>query len=323
MQQMLTRIEALAVRPELTLKAGERALRDVRTTLGALPPLPSKRDYEDVVKRLKAVQSALMPKVQELRDVADWQRWANVGIQEQLCERWKRSRRSRIPRTSPVTCAICSSSGARPPTCRARRADALWRRFKTAHDEVWARCEAHFAEQAGVRAENLAKKVALCERAEALSGSTNWIQTADEIKKLQAEWKTIGPVTRGQEKTIWERFRSRVRSLLHPPPRRSRPAQDVVGGEPRQEGRALRQGRGAGRLHRLGRRGQRDQTAAERVEDDRAGEEDAVGSHLAAVSAARAIASSAATLSGTTSPRRARVARARGDRRRARGARGG
>src|SRR5262249_45844953 len=82
------------------------------------------------------------------------------------------------------------------------------RRFKTAHDEVWAKCEAHFAAQAGVRAENLAKKVALCERAEALSNSTNWIQTADEIKQLQAEWKTIGPVTRGQEKTIWERFRS-------------------------------------------------------------------------------------------------------------------
>ena len=49
--------------------------------------------------------------------------------------------------------------------------------------------------------------MALCERAEALADSTNWIQTADEIKRLQAEWKTIGPVTRGQEKAIWERFR--------------------------------------------------------------------------------------------------------------------
>ena len=36
--------------------------------------------------------------------------------------------------------------------------EALWRRFKAAHDEVWARCEAHFAAQAGVRAENLARK---------------------------------------------------------------------------------------------------------------------------------------------------------------------
>src|SRR5204862_2600038 len=58
------------------------------------------------------------------------------------------------------------------------------------------------------RAANLARKIALCERAEALAGSTNWIRTADEIKKLQGEWKTIGAVSRGQEKAIWERFRA-------------------------------------------------------------------------------------------------------------------
>src|SRR5204862_4915341 len=82
------------------------------------------------------------------------------------------------------------------------------KRFKAAHDEAWARCESHFAAQAEARGENLAKKVALCERAESLADSTNWIRTADEIKKLQAEWKTIGAVTRGQEKAVWERFRA-------------------------------------------------------------------------------------------------------------------
>ena len=85
--------------------------------------------------------------------------------------------------------------------------DLLWRRFKAAHDVVWSLCEAHFAKEAAARAENLAKKIALCEKAEALALSTHWIQTAEEIKRLQAEWKTIGVVSRGQEKAIWERFR--------------------------------------------------------------------------------------------------------------------
>jgi Domain of Unknown Function (DUF349) len=208
LQQMLARIEALAARSELTLKAGERALRDVRTTLGSVPPLPSKRDYEEVVKRLKAVQSALMPKVQELRDVADWQRWANVGIQEQLCEKMEGLKALEEPEDIARHVRDLQQQWRQAADVPRAQGEALWRRFKTAHDEVWTRCEAHFAAQAGVRAENLAKKIALCERAEALSGSTNWIQTADEIKKLQADWKTIGPVTRGQEKTIWERFRS-------------------------------------------------------------------------------------------------------------------
>jgi len=208
LQQMLARIETLATRPELTLKAGERALRDVRTTLGSVPPLPSKRDYEEIVKRLKAVQSALMPKVQELRDVADWQRWANVGIQEQLCEKMEALKALEDPEDIARHVRDLQQQWRQAADVPRAQGEALWRRFKAAHDEVWTRCEAHFAAQAGVRADNLASKIALCERAEALSGSTNWIQTADEIKKLQADWKTIGPVTRGQEKTIWERFRS-------------------------------------------------------------------------------------------------------------------
>src|SRR5262249_37205512 len=88
------------------------------------------------------------------------------------------------------------------------QADLLWRRFKTAHDAVWPRCEAHFAAEAQARAENLARKTALCEQAESMADSTSWIQTADAIKGLQAEWKTIGPVSRGREKAVWDRFRA-------------------------------------------------------------------------------------------------------------------
>jgi len=208
MQQLLARVEALALRPELTLKAGERALRDIRTTLGSVPPLPSKKDFEDVVRRLKTAQSALTPKVQELRDVADWQRWANVGIQEQLCEKMEALKALEDPEDIARHVRDLQQQWRQSADVPRAQGETLWRRFKTAHDEVWSRCEAHFSAQAGVRAENLAKKIALCERAEALATSTNWIQTADEIKKLQADWKTIGPVTRGQEKTIWERFRS-------------------------------------------------------------------------------------------------------------------
>ncbi len=49
-------------------------------------------------------------------------------------------------------------------------------------------------------------------RAEALADSTDWVRTAEAIKQLQAEWKTIGPVTRGHEKvgvgTLPRRLRS-------------------------------------------------------------------------------------------------------------------
>jgi hypothetical protein len=208
LQQLASRVESLAARADLTLKAGERALRDLRNALAAVPPLPSKRDYEEIVQRLKAAQVALTPKVQELRDVADWQRWANVGIQEQLCEKMEALKALEDPEEIARQVRELQRQWREAADVPRAQGEALWRRFKAAHDEVWARCEAHFAVQAEARSQNLAKKIALCERAESLADSTNWIQTADEIKRLQAEWKTIGPVTRGQEKAIWERFRS-------------------------------------------------------------------------------------------------------------------
>src|SRR5262249_26805016 len=191
-----------------SLKACERAVREVRCATGAMPQLPSKQDYDDIMKRLKAAQTALTPKVQELREVAGWQRWANVGIQEQLVEKMEALKTLEDPEQIARQVKDLQQQWRQAADVPRAQGETLWRRFKTAHDEVWAKCEAHFSAQAEARNDNLAKKLALCERAEALADSTNWIQTAEAIKALQAEWKTIGPVSRGQEKAIWERFRS-------------------------------------------------------------------------------------------------------------------
>jgi hypothetical protein len=205
---LVTRAEALPALSDLSLKTAERALRDVRAAASAIPALPTKADADSMVQRLKAVQAQLTAKVQELREADEWQRWANAGIQEQLCVRMERLAEVTDPEAVAREVRELQQQWRQAADVPKAKADALWRRFKAAHDVAWARCEQHFAEQAQVRAENLARKNAMCERAEALAESTNWIQTADEIKQLQAAWKTIGPVSRGREKAIWERFRT-------------------------------------------------------------------------------------------------------------------
>jgi hypothetical protein len=208
LHNLLARIEPLSAAPELTLKAADRALREVRGVFGSMPPLPTKQDFDDVMHRLKEVQAALTPKVQELREADDWKRFANVAIQEQLCTRMEALKTAEDLDAAARDVRELQEKWRAAADVPRAQADALWRRFKTAHDEVWARCEAHFASQAVERAENLARKVALSEQAEALAGSTDWIQTADALKGLQAAWKAIGPVSRGREKAVWERFRS-------------------------------------------------------------------------------------------------------------------
>jgi hypothetical protein len=211
LHNLLGRVEPLIGRPDLSgisLRAADRALRDVRTALAAIPPLPTKQDFEDVSRRLKAAQAALTPKVLELREADDWQRWANAGIQEQLIA--KMDALGSLEDSEAVAREVRSlqEQWKKAADVPRAQADALWRRFRAAHDEIWAKCEAHFAAEAQARAENLARKTALCEKAEALAESTNWIQTAEEVKRLQAEWKTIGAVSRGREKAVWDRFRT-------------------------------------------------------------------------------------------------------------------
>jgi hypothetical protein len=86
--------------------------------------------------------------------------------------------------------------------------DEIWKRFKVAHDAIRPRAEAHLARQDAVRQENLAKKIALCEQAERLVASTDWIATAQRMTELQADWKHVGPATRKQEREVWNRFRA-------------------------------------------------------------------------------------------------------------------
>lgn len=84
--------------------------------------------------------------------------------------------------------------------------NALFARFRKAADNFFARKAEYFANTKAELASNLEKKIALCEKAEALKDSTDFKKTADAIIALQAEWKTIGSVARKHSDAVWQRF---------------------------------------------------------------------------------------------------------------------
>jgi archaellum component FlaC len=57
-------------------------------------------------------------------------------------------------------------------------------------------------------ANNLARKTALVEKAEALKDSTEWKKTTDALVALQKEWKTIGTVAKKHSDAVWHRFQA-------------------------------------------------------------------------------------------------------------------
>lgn len=82
----------------------------------------------------------------------------------------------------------------------------IFERFRAACDEFFSRKAAFFKSVKENMANNLEKKKALCEKAEALKDSTEWKETAETLTKLQKEWKTIGPVAKKHSDAIWKRF---------------------------------------------------------------------------------------------------------------------
>ncbi len=82
----------------------------------------------------------------------------------------------------------------------------IFERFRKACDEFFRKKGEFFKTLKEGMNENLDKKRTLCEKAEALKESTDWKATADELTKLQKEWKTIGPVSKKYSDAVWKRF---------------------------------------------------------------------------------------------------------------------
>lgn len=85
--------------------------------------------------------------------------------------------------------------------------DALWKRYSAAREAFNRRRGAHFSELDRERSGIRQAKERLCERAEALSDSTDWAATSAEFRKLLTEWKAAGRATREVDDALWRRFK--------------------------------------------------------------------------------------------------------------------
>ncbi|MCQ2320286.1 MAG: DUF349 domain-containing protein [Bacteroidales bacterium] len=86
--------------------------------------------------------------------------------------------------------------------------EEVWARFKAAMDSFFAKKKEYFSTLKDQQTENLERKTQICIEAEALMESTEWKKASDQLKKLQEEWKAIGPVPKRHADKIWKRFRA-------------------------------------------------------------------------------------------------------------------
>ena len=216
-EQLIERVTARAAAEDLTMREADRAVRDIKAALESPPAVPS-REQHALAERLKAALAVMAPRLHDLREMDEWKRFANAAVQEELIAKAEGLKEKyHIGSTDPEKPEQIEKAAhdlheiqerwkqvAEAPRAQAQ---ALWHRYRQAADPIQARAREFFAQRAEERSHNLAAKMALVERAEALADSSDWIKTADELKKLQADWQKIGAIPRQDTKAVWKRFR--------------------------------------------------------------------------------------------------------------------
>lgn len=89
----------------------------------------------------------------------------------------------------------------------------IWDRFKEVTSKINKKHQEFFEKLRDEQKKNLEAKVALCEKAEELTGlvlkdNKEWNEKSKSIIELQKMWKTIGFATKKENNRIYERFRS-------------------------------------------------------------------------------------------------------------------
>ena len=216
--QLVDRATKRATAEDLTLREADRIVRDLRNTIEA-PPLDVPRaEQPALLERLRTALQAISPRMHELREMDEWKRFANAAVQEELIAKAE-ALKAKHPFDTPeelkpehleeAARELHEIQERWKQAADAPRAQAqqLWHRYRQAADPVQAHVREFFAHRAEERKGNLDRKMALIEHAEALADSSDWVKTAEEFKKLQAEWQAVGPVPRQESRTTWRRFR--------------------------------------------------------------------------------------------------------------------
>lgn len=171
-------------------------LGKVRHMLEYVPKAEALGDFDGLLNKLKALE----------REITDEQS-RNRSRKEQLCGRAESLSHSTEWKVTSEKLKELQQEWKSVGPAGHEHEDTLWKRFRAAQDKFYERRKEHFDRQEKERGQNRAKKESLCSRAESLGSSSDWKNTAEALKSLQAEWKQAGSAGKDYEDALWKRFR--------------------------------------------------------------------------------------------------------------------
>ena len=202
--------DAEALDEETDVVTAFRKLQEMHNEWREIGPV-AKELREELWARFKAASSAINKKYQAFFEDRKSKEKENADAKTALCEKIEEINTDDLKtyaQWDEVTKQIIAlQEDWKKLGFASRKANAaLFARFRKSCDDFFGKKAEFFKSMKEELSNNLAKKIDLCERAEALMDSTDWKEATDKFVEMQKEWKTIGPVVKKYSDSVWKRF---------------------------------------------------------------------------------------------------------------------
>jgi uncharacterized protein DUF349 len=164
-------------------------------------------DDDDLNVRFRQIIKTFFKNLKMEKEVQHWERWENYVVKIKLCEKAS----ALFEQTDDIHTVAKSLKKLRNKwkdvgDVPIEKAQNIWRKFDKICNKIYKKCQAFYAELDQQKEKNLLLKITLCEKAELLKDKENSKGNADVIKRLQKEWKEIGPIPGQKDRQVFERF---------------------------------------------------------------------------------------------------------------------
>ncbi|TFV97659.1 DUF349 domain-containing protein [Algoriphagus kandeliae] len=203
--------KAEALKDVSDLKEAIKALNELHEEFKHIGPVP-REEQEPLWQRFKAASDAIYDRRKVYYDSQKEVFKKNQDEKEALIEKLKgflEFKGDRIKDWNTKTKEILEIQKAWEkigpvPREKGREINkAFWSSFK----QFFSHKNQFFKELDEIRATNAAKAEELIQKAEGLKESTEWQSTANEMIKLQQEWKKLGPMPEKNRDSLYKRFK--------------------------------------------------------------------------------------------------------------------
>lgn len=188
------------------LQPAELQAKELRQAWQRLPLLADP-EAESLIETFNKAMEAITEKLHNFEHERDWQLWANLTLKQDLLKKVEGlgevADLGLVLESIKLAQVAWKEIGPVPP----RLSQKLWERFHVACNLQYDRCAPFLEEQKAVLGAALTRKEELCAQAEELIASEAWQKTAEAIKALQNEWKSLPVGPRHRENQLFLRFR--------------------------------------------------------------------------------------------------------------------